>query len=92
MDKRLSTIGLAYKAQKIVLGEEVLNQINKVKLLIIASNISIKSRERFLKKCDFYNIDYIDSFSCEELSKALGKKTIKVIGITDDGFKKSIIK
>ena len=91
MDKSLSTIGLAYRAGKIVLGEEVLNQISKIKLLIIASDISMKSRERFLKKCNFYNIEYIDSFNCEELSKTLGKNTIKVIGITDVGFKKAIL-
>ena len=91
MDNRLNTIGLAYRAKKIVFGEEVLNQISRVKLVIIASDISEKSRERFLKKCSYYNIDYIDCFNGEEISNALGKNNIKVIGITDEGFKKSLL-
>lgn len=92
MDNRLNTLGLAYRAKKIVLGEEVLNQIKLVKLMIISSNISDKSRERFLKKCHYYNIDYIDEFDYETISKALGKENVKVVGIVDEGFAKSILK
>ena len=91
MDKRLMTLGLAYRAKKVVFGEEVLEHISDVKLLIIASNISEKSRERFLKKCSFYGIEYIDCFTGEEISSALGKNNIKVVGIIDTGFKKSIL-
>ena len=92
MDRVLNTLGLAYRAKKVVLGEEVLNQIDKVKLLIIANDISDKSRERFLKKCSYYKIDYIDCFRSEDISNALGKETIKVVGIIDEGFRKSILK
>ena len=92
MDNMLSTIGLAYRAKKIVLGEEVLNQINDVKLMIIVTDISQSSLNRFIKKCDYYNIPYIQKYSCEQLSNALGKTTIKVIGIIDEGFKKILLK
>lgn len=91
MDSILTLLGLVYKAKKIVLGEEVLNRIKEVKLIFIASDISDKSRERFLKKCCFYNIQYIDSYSGEDLSYALGKNNVKVIGIIDKGFTKSIV-
>ena len=92
MDKTLSTLGLAYRAKKLVLGEEVLNQISNVKLIIIANDISENSRERFLKKCNFYNIEYIDRFTSSEISNALGKNNVKVVGITDEGFKESLLK
>ena len=92
MDKRLNNIGLAYRAKKTLLGEEVLNKISKVKLLFLASDISEKSKERFLKKCFFYNIEYIDIYSGEELSRIVGKNNVKVIGIIDDGFAKMLIK
>lgn len=91
MDKLLLTLGLAYRASKLLLGEDVLNVINKVKLIIIASDISEKSRQRILKKCSFYNIEYIDSYSSEQISNALGKNNIKVVGVIDDGFKKSLL-
>ena len=92
MDKVLNAIGLAYRAKKVVLGEEVLNRIDKVRLIFLASDISEKSRIRFEKKCHFYSIEHIDSYSGEQLSYALGKNNIKVIGITDEGFMKMITK
>ena len=92
MNKVLNTLGLAYKAKKVVFGDDILDNFNKVKLLIIASNISDKSRIRFLNKCEYYNVDYIDEFSSEEISKALGKANIKTVGIIDEGFKKPLLK
>ena len=91
MDSVIKLLGLVYRANKMVLGEEVLNQIKNVKLIFIASDISEKSRQRYLKKCSYYNIEYIDCLSGEQLSNALGKNNIKVIGITDNGFKKSLL-
>lgn len=92
MAEALKVLGLAYRARKLILGEEVLEQIKKVKLLFIASDISEKSRQRFLKKCHYYNIDYIDAYDTEELSRALGKDNVKIIGIIDAGFTKTILK
>ena len=90
MDRILNILGLAYKARKVVLGEEVLNRISKVRLMFLASDLSEKSRERYEKKCFHYNIEHIDSYDCIQLSEALGRNNIKVIGITDDGFATSI--
>ena len=92
MDRVLNTLGLAYRAKKVVLGEEVLNQINDVKLIIIANDISSKSKERFLKKCSYYKIDYLDNYDGQSISNALGKNNVKVVGVIDDGFKRSILK
>lgn len=92
MDNVLSLIGLMYRAKKLVLGESVLENIESVKYLLIASDASDKTKERYLKKCSFYNIDYYDDFSSLELSKALGKENIKIIGIIDEGFKETLIK
>ena len=91
MDDFLKLLGLVYKAKKLVLGEEVLNQINKVKLLIIASDISLKSRQRIEKKAYHYNLEIIDYYSSEQLSSSLGKRIVKVIGIIDQGFTKTLL-
>ena len=88
----MNLLGLAYRANKTVLGEQVLKKIRKVKLLILASDISEKSRERYLKKCHYYRIDSMEDFNSVELSQALGKENVKVIGILDEGFKKAILK
>ena len=91
MDKVLSLLGLIYRARKMLLGEDVLNNLEAIKLIIIASDISDKSKIRYVKKCEYYKIQYIDRYNSEELSKAIGKNNIKVIGITDEGFKKSLL-
>ena len=91
-DNVLHLLGLAYRARKLVLGEMVLKRIKEVKLLFLASDISPKSKERFLKKCHYYQITWIDSYSSDDLSMALGKNNVKVIGITDDGFCQAIWK
>ena len=92
MDKILNNLGLAYRARKVVLGEEVLNRIEDVKLLFIASDISDKSRQRFEKKCFYYDIQHIDTYSSKELSDSIGKNNVKVLGITDEGFAKNMFK
>ena len=92
MDDALKLLGLAYRAGKIVLGEEVLHQIRKVRLLFLASDISEGSRERYLKKCHYYDIPFIDVCDTEELSSALGKNNVKVIGVTDKGFADALSK
>ncbi len=92
MADKLNTLGLAYRARKAVLGEEVLNRIDKIKLMFIASDISEKSRERYEKKCHYYKIDHIDEYSGEQLSSALGKNNVKVVGILDKGFKDALLK
>ncbi len=86
MDDVLKLLGLAYRAGKLILGEEVLHQIRKVRLLFLASDISEGSRERYLKKCHYYGIPHIDVFDTEGLSSALGKNNVKVIGVADKGF------
>ena len=51
----------------------------------------LKLKRDFLKKVYYYKTDYlIDIPSCD-LSKAIGKNNIKIIGIIDEGFKELII-
>ncbi|MBQ1568026.1 MAG: ribosomal L7Ae/L30e/S12e/Gadd45 family protein [Erysipelotrichaceae bacterium] len=92
MDNTLNILGLAYKARKAVLGEEIFNRISKVRLIFLASDLSEKSRERYEKKCFYYNIEHIDSYDSAQLSAALGKNNVKTVGITDEGFARSIMK
>jgi ribosomal protein L7Ae-like RNA K-turn-binding protein len=92
MDEALNIVGLAYRARKTVLGEEVYHRIGKVRIILIASDISEKSRQRAEKKCYFYDIGHIDCFTAEELSAAIGRNNVRLIGIIDEGFKDALLK
>ena len=84
----LQVLGLANRANELVLGyDPVLSSIqkNKVKLVLIASDASNKTKDTFSKKCFFYKIEISEVFTSEELSQALGRK-VKIVGIKDQGF------
>jgi len=91
MDKVLTLLGLAYRAKKVSFGEDVLDNLSKMHLLFIASDTSEKNRQRYLYKCEYYNLTYIDTYDSETLSRSLGKKNIKLVGINDVGFAKSLL-
>lgn len=87
--KALNLLGLAYRAKKIVNGEEnvIMNlQKGKCKVVIIASDASSRTLDMFEKKCFFYNVKLVKDFSSDELSKALGKTLVKDLAIIDQGF------
>lgn len=86
--KILDYLGIAQKAGMIVSGDEgVLKalQNNKAKMVFVASDASIKTRERFQYKCHFYNVSLVNTFTATELSQAIGRLR-KILAITDQGI------
>jgi len=86
MDK---TIGLAYRAKKIVLGtDQTIDHLRKHKicLVVLAHDASLLTKKKINDKAKFYKTNVIQDLSALELSSALGKKDVKVIGIKDEGF------
>ena len=86
MNNTLSLLGLIYRANKLYLGENCLDNISKVRYLFIASDASDSTKERYLKKCKYYNIPYNLQYPSQDLASALGKNNVKVIGVFDKGF------
>jgi len=94
VNKTLQLLGLARRAGKILYGEEILNQFRegKIQIVFLASDISAKSRERILKKCSYYQTPFIDTFTTEELSGAVGKRNVRSLALTDRGFAENVLK
>ena len=90
--KALNLLGLAYRARKLISGEDsVIENLQKGKcqIVLVASDASSKTIDKFQKKCFFYNVEVCLEFKTEELSISLGKGLVKIIAITDSGFKKA---
>jgi len=88
-DQVLNLLGLCQKAQKLVSGESFsLEKIKgkAAKLVFLASDAGVNTNKRVRDKSLFYNVEVIDSFTTEELSRAIGKNNRKVIAITDKRF------
>ncbi|MQS51519.1 L7Ae/L30e/S12e/Gadd45 family ribosomal protein [Companilactobacillus mishanensis] len=84
----LNFLGIAVRAGKIISGTELTLQgvrDNTVKLVIIASDCSDRTKKEISNKTDFYKVPLNASFTSQELKKSIGKDR-KVMGITDLGI------
>ena len=91
----LGLIGLAMKAGKVAFGADSVEENitkRKAKLIIISKESSERTKSKFVKLCEKYNIPIIIDGKIEELSKTIGKNNKAVIGIKDRNFAKSIQK
>lgn len=82
-------VGLAYRARKVTVGTDLtLTDLRKGKvfLVILAQDASDLTKKKVHDKGKFYHVEVIESLTSLEISQAIGKKDIKVIGITDRGF------
>ena len=93
--KILGLIGLAAKARKICFGaDSVEEQIKKKKvyLVIVATNSSDRTKEKFKKLCEENKISIIIDEQIETLSKSIGKSNKAIIGVEEENIAKEIIK
>lgn len=91
----LGLIGLAMKAGKIAFGADSVEESilkRKVRLVIVSEESSERTKSKFIKICQDYNIPIIIDGNIDNLSKAIGKSNKAVIGIKDINFANSIQK
>ena len=83
------------KHGKIAFGaDSVENNIKKkqVKLVILAEDSSDRTKDKFKKICEQFDIPIIQIADIETLSKAIGKKNKAILGIQDINLSKEIEK
>lgn len=94
INKIFSMLGLSMKAGKLVCGTDVCIENIKMKktfLIIIASDASENTKEKFERLCEQYGVSFVyfeDKFS---LSKAVGKVDKAVYAVLDKGFGEKIL-
>lgn len=92
-NKHLNLLGLCYRARKCVVGEELILQSvqsNEAKLILIAEDISERSKKTLVNKCKSYRVPYFVVEDRVELGKAIGKSDRVAVSITDKGFAKKM--
>ena len=93
-NKFLNFLGLAKRAGNILDGynkcEEVIGK-KKIYLIIFSNELSERSKSKFVKLCEKYQIPYIDGFSKEELGFSIGKKEINIVGIIDKNMAEKLL-
>ena len=93
-NKWLNTLGLARRAGKVINGEKLLDSIKSksVHLVIIASDCGDSNKKKYSDKCNFYGIKYYIDGTKEDISIAIGKWNVSVVGIEDSSLAKLIEK
>lgn len=81
-------VGLAYRARKLSLGEEVVKDIQKrkAKLVLLANDTGAQTTKKITDKCHTYDIPLRIVDDKETLSNAIGKSERVAIAILDAGF------
>ena len=75
-----------------VTGVEAEIKKKKVKLIIVADLASSRTKEKFKKLSEEFEIPIIIDGTIEEISKAIGKENKAIIGIKDINISKQIEK
>lgn len=84
-----ATLGLAYKAKKVMIGTDyVIDAMRKgeIYLILLANDASENTKKKISDKAKTYQVVVNHEYSSSDLATALGKHDIKVIGIKDRGF------
>ena len=94
-DKVLSLIGLAIKAGKLSCGFDSVKATllqNKSKLVLVASDVSPKSKKEVLFYSDKTKTQYmvLDEYNMETVSHAIGRRC-GIISVNDDSFSKGLL-
>ena len=94
-DKVLSLIGLAMKAGRCASGEmmtENETKSGKAKLVIVASDASENTKNKFRDMCKFYRVPICFYGDKDTLGHAMGKEFRASLAILDKGFADGIRK
>lgn len=86
----LNILGLAYRARKCSIGEDVIVkdiQHKRAKLVLLASDTGQQTRKKMMNKCKTYEIPIVIlNDSRGELAHAIGKSQRVAVAILDQGF------
>lgn len=89
-----SYIGLAMKSGNVVSGsfatEKSIKEY-KAYVVIVASDVSDNTREKYEKMCEYYNVPLFFYGTKDELGHAIGKEYRASLAVVDKGLAKAVI-
>ncbi|HEY5585574.1 MAG TPA: ribosomal L7Ae/L30e/S12e/Gadd45 family protein [Ruminiclostridium sp.] len=95
MDKVYSLLGLAKKAGQLLSGDETCERTiksGKAVLVIVASDASENTKDKFKSMCNFRNLCYREYGEKLELGRYTGKEIRAVTCIVSKDFKNGLLK
>ncbi|GGH82084.1 ribosomal protein L7Ae-like RNA K-turn-binding protein [Pullulanibacillus pueri] len=93
-ERWFSFLGLAYRARKVISGEETVIQAvrqNKAKVVILSDDASNRTKKTISDKCRSYQVPILFVADRQVLGHAIGKAERVVVAVTDKGFGDQLI-
>lgn len=94
-NKILGMIGLSARARRVAFGADSVEleiKKRKVFVVIISTEASTRTKEKFKKLIEEYRVKVIEFGEIDELSKAIGKSNKAVLGVLDRNIANEILK
>ena len=93
-NKIVTMLQFAYCARKLFFGESVIVKMmaNKIKVMVLATDVSTTQANKYLSKAEFYNVKVVRLFTKLELASLFNKNEVACVGISDENMAKQIIK
>jgi ribosomal protein L7Ae-like RNA K-turn-binding protein len=90
----LGSIGIAYRARLLLLGDDLIDGIRnkKVSLVIVANDCGPASLKKLTDKCKSFDVKLVRYASKLELAMAIGKINVASVGIKDERFADKLFK
>ena len=93
MDKALSMIGMARRANKVYTGSDKCTEAirkKSAKLVIIARDASDNTKKALTDACRHYGVQYIEYGTMAEIGHITSSPVTAAAAVTDDNFAKAI--
>ena len=94
MSDVLTLLGFARKSGNLLMGETLCEQglsTKKVSLVLIATDMNEKTKNKFKEICDRQSVPYRELLSKEQMSGAVGKSNYGLVGIANKKFSRALI-
>ncbi|BBE30266.1 hypothetical protein OSSY52_04070 [Tepiditoga spiralis] len=96
-DKILGLIGFSSRTRSFVFGKDgirsYIKSLQNKKVVIIASDTGKSTKDDTIKRCESFNVPCVvlKTKTKEDLSNALGKTEVSIVGIEDENIVKGIL-
>lgn len=88
----LNLIGIAKRAGKLALGTLALEAVRskEARIVFLAFDASNGTKKKYRDKCRYYDVELDETFSIDDLSKAVGLNNRVVVAVLDQGIVKKM--
>lgn len=87
-------MGLARRAGHVLMGQTLVEESidrHKASFVIVATDLSVRTKQQIVARCQAENIPYYEGGTKQELSQAIGKQNYGIFAVTKKQCSKKLM-